>query len=782
MTTAVKRACDACHRRKVKCDGVNPCRNCSASQLACTYNAIPQKKGPKGSRAKVISELREKQTQNSLSSKVQNRMAGISSPQCPDTSPLAPTAGLLTTELIRESLDFFFANMYPNMPILHRERLEQLSLYADQSIDTYCLLTSLCAFMMLQPGMQMPSDNGYNFDMMAGANIVTATLLLEETVRVRKGCDILQSPSVNTICTSYFLFACHSGLDFHDKAWFYLREATTLVHMMGMSKEETYAQYDAVEAARWRHLYWLLFVTERAYALQRQRPLTLQASINLPSAAEDPARLSGFVQLVKLFSPFDDAFVALWNRSRGHCSPAYITSIQKQLEQRLPSYLTSADSQFAELQMNQQWLKNIQWQMGLASGTNTSEMYNVDIGRDLLPMVAHFPGTLGLAGLGLIEKLCDITLGMTEYLALQPASPNPFSPGPREYLHPVLNVISVLRTGNHHFLPLLLTKVHDVLPRLANPMLLNAPESPNNVCNIDIFDGFGNAGMAQPPMFTEQYDTKFEVPRIEEQHNNDSQSSNGGMSNDMNSPFVSSPGIMSPGGDMSHHGLPSEYNSIPDMMSPMGGAGPGPMHASGAMNSSPTSHPHMHQQQHHHVQQQHQHSQHTQHHSVTGYTNMNPQMSLSAQQPANIGMGTQNMNPGMGFAPGLANTGSGMNSMSNAMNNQMQQMNSPINNGLNNGMMNGVNNGMNNGMTSPMGSSAMNANNLIARQVPQRANSFAMQQNPQIRTIGDFHAVQRTNSDMNPMSPLGVPNMGSNLAPNMGPSIGTDMDFNTMSR
>lgn len=161
---------------------------------------------------------------------------------------------------------------------------------------------------------------------------------------------------------------------------------------------------------------------------------------------------------------------------------------------------------------------------------------------------------------------------------------------------------------------------------------------------------------------------------------------------------------------------------------------------------------------------------------------MNSQMNLPAQQPPNMGMGTRNLNQGMGFGPGLANNGSGLNGMSGAMNNQMQQMSSPINDGLNNGMMNGANNGMNNGMTSPMGGSAMNANNLIARQVPQRANSFAMQQNPQIRTIGDFHALQRTNSDLNPMSPLGVPNMGSNLTPNMGPGIGTEMDFNTLSR
>jgi hypothetical protein len=112
MTTSVKRACDACHRRKVKCDGINPCRNCSSAQLCCTYHAIPQKKGPKGSRAKVISELRETQRQTTLSSKVANRLNGVQSPPC---SPnLTPTPGLLTTDMIKECTEFFFANMYPS--------------------------------------------------------------------------------------------------------------------------------------------------------------------------------------------------------------------------------------------------------------------------------------------------------------------------------------------------------------------------------------------------------------------------------------------------------------------------------------------------------------------------------------------------------------------------------------------------------------------------------------------------------------------------------------------
>lgn len=260
MTTAVKRACDACHRRKVKCDGINPCRNCSASQLSCTYNAIPQKKGPKGSRAKVINELKEKERQTSLSAKVQNRMNGINGPVSPT---LAPTPGLLTSEMVKDCLEFFFAHMYPMMPILHRQRLEQQAHFMDQNLDTYCLLTSLCAFVLLQPGMTVPGTDPFSFEAMPGTNIVTSTLLLEETLRVRKGYDYLASPSLNSLCTSYFLFGCHYAIEIHDKAWFHLREATTLIHMSGMNSEATYAQFDATESSRRRRLYWLLFVMER---------------------------------------------------------------------------------------------------------------------------------------------------------------------------------------------------------------------------------------------------------------------------------------------------------------------------------------------------------------------------------------------------------------------------------------------------------------------------------------------------------------------------------------
>merc|ERR1712169_36265 len=123
MTQAVKRACDACHRRKVKCDGINPCRNCSQAQLSCTYNAVPQKKGPKGSRAKVISELRETQRATSLAAKVHSRMHGLPCSSS-SSSGSAPTPGLLTSDLIKECTTFFFENMYRQLPILARRHID----------------------------------------------------------------------------------------------------------------------------------------------------------------------------------------------------------------------------------------------------------------------------------------------------------------------------------------------------------------------------------------------------------------------------------------------------------------------------------------------------------------------------------------------------------------------------------------------------------------------------------------------------------------------------------
>lgn len=56
----LKRACDCCRKRKVKCDGESPCGPCRKATIRCAYLQPPKKKGPKGLRsAKVLHALRK---------------------------------------------------------------------------------------------------------------------------------------------------------------------------------------------------------------------------------------------------------------------------------------------------------------------------------------------------------------------------------------------------------------------------------------------------------------------------------------------------------------------------------------------------------------------------------------------------------------------------------------------------------------------------------------------------------------------------------------------------
>ncbi|KAI1438303.1 hypothetical protein GGR50DRAFT_487804 [Xylaria sp. CBS 124048] len=728
MATAVKRACDACHRRKVKCDGINPCRNCSSAQLTCTYNAIPQKKGPKGSRAKVISELRETQRQTSLSAQVQSRLNGLGSPQCSSPS-LAPTPGLLGPELVKYAIEFFFNNMYSIMPILHRQRLEQERIYMEQDPTIYCLLASLSSFMLFQPGMSLPP--GDPREHMPAAHISTGTLLMEEAIRVRRGFDYLESPGLNSLCTSYFLFCSHYALEMHERAWFYLREATTLAHLCGMTREESYL-HDNVESSRRRRLYWLLFVTERAYALQRGRPLTLQASINLPSMSDDPSdplahQLNSYLSLVSMFRPFDDSLISPWNKLRGDFSTAYLATLRKEIpgNSRMSGLMSEQEN---DQRLIRQWLKTVIWQMNMQNGCtpqNGQEQmhYQMDMSREIMSMVSQLrTETTELLGVSLVAKLLNVACTLVDFLAAQPPHTDPFTMGPRGHLQSLLEILSSIRDGAHHHLPLLLDKIHEVLPRLATPMLQRAPDTAciPNISNIEIFDGFGNAGMAQSPIMTDFKTEPYAsngIPHLQDIPAMESSSSNSGS--DMKSPFsmAASPSVMSPTMEYPRGG---DFNSIPEMlMSPIG-------HPQQPSLGQPGNHQHQHQHPHPHQI----------HNMVPQNINQSHHLnnSMSIDMHNNIPNGlNQNTNfVGMGQSQSLP-------------------QNQPYNQ-TNQSMIN---------------------NNVMHRTPPQRANSFVLHQHHHQqqhhqpahipRTVGDFHALQRANSENVTMNSMGLRHMQPEL-------------------
>ncbi|KXT08232.1 hypothetical protein AC579_1297 [Pseudocercospora musae] len=492
-STTAKRACDACHRRKVKCigDGTRPCKNCTSAGLTCTYNAIPQKKGPKGSRAKVISELRETQRQSQLAAK----RFDVDSP--PHSPARLRQVGLLSMKMMTTCVDYFFANLYPTQPILHRQKVGEVIGQMEQNVEAYCLVVSLCAYMMIQPNMVVPPDAFEGLETPPQPSLQLGHALLQEALRVRRGHNYIENPSIWSVITSFFFFGSYFCLDRHNTAWFHLREATTLAQIMGMHDESSYQTSDLVENSRRRRLYWLLFVTERAYALQQHKPLTLHATINLPTMDEDPAEtveLNGFIHLVHLFRPFDDTFVGLWNKARVGCTTEWLARLQQQLTDALPQYLQCTESQAVDLRCSQQWLRTMVWQLSISHGFLSSAAadnamsfkYPIEISRDLVHSASQFSQqSMEVHGVGLIEKLFDVACTLTDVMSVIPQDQYTFDFGPRDYLNQLTTLISTLRGGQQRYMPLLMQKINDSMPNTGYAL----PAIPPSLRSEEVYDG-----------------------------------------------------------------------------------------------------------------------------------------------------------------------------------------------------------------------------------------------------------------------------------------------------
>ena len=109
---------------------------CSHAARRLLTDRDPDIEGPKGSRAKVITELRETQRLAAQRHAQHNAL--------PSEAYLI-TPGLLSTEIIELCTGYFFDHLYSTQPILHREQIAAATarMY-DGDIEAYVLLVSLC--------------------------------------------------------------------------------------------------------------------------------------------------------------------------------------------------------------------------------------------------------------------------------------------------------------------------------------------------------------------------------------------------------------------------------------------------------------------------------------------------------------------------------------------------------------------------------------------------------------------------------------------------------------
>lgn len=528
----MKQACDCCHARKIRCDGGTPCANCQATELQCTYLAVPKKKGPKGKRVSKIARLPEHVSRPFVSSSTQSvrpitevppvplqraeshvqshasstsapsnlrpvhRSLPIASPAYKDPPPKVVEATdnafsrspLVSDDLIKACLDAFFTHKYPIMPIIDHAKTYALVPKLDDLPEQYSLLTALCAMIVLQPEF---------LTTLSKEQLPSSKVLIDESIRARKFCDHTENPSLAHVQTSFFFFAALFGLGKDSSAWFYIRESMTMLQLQRLHEEATYTTMaDPLHKTYCRRTFWILFITERAYALQRHRPLTLQRTIDLPTVDPGPEStiLSGFLDLVSLFQNFDDSFMSLWNLSGSNTdsitSPQLLIQLQEILNFAIPNVAERTEIQQADLLISKQWLKTMVWQLSLtkrllsssSSNESMSFHYPVCIARDVVAVSRMLtPKAFEANGIGILEKVFDIGCSLSDVLQLNPSFVNASGSGigPRDYLVQLIRILGTAPGGNK-YLRLLASKADESLQVRLQGSLSDSGTSPGS--------------------------------------------------------------------------------------------------------------------------------------------------------------------------------------------------------------------------------------------------------------------------------------------------------------
>lgn len=403
--------------------------------------------------------------------------------------------------LIPTCLDLFMEHIYPIMPLVHMPTLRAsitrpLERYEMNLLYSLCALTSTH---MSGKSIQAPGPPSWE---------AAGRFFLDECISVRQTYDFVEDKSLSAVISSYFVHTAFFELNQNRKSWYYLREALTLGQDLGFHEESTYAGLSPAEALCRRRTFWILYITERSYAILRHKPLTLSKTPSFPTTVhsyESPTIHTGFTHLVNAYHLLDASFVDAWNESAAApASTATYTLIQQQLNLPHPAHISLTDIQKADILVTQQWLRLIVWQSSMRQGLLSSSAadesmtfrYPLSIAHSLLGVITSLPTTsIEVHGMGIFEKIFEI--GNTMLDVLHACGEDYGSGRGRGVLQDPFEVfvrtLSLMPNSQEKYARMLLLKAEErpeVLRWSQNPSLGDlAPPGPGTLAGVDRWRG-----------------------------------------------------------------------------------------------------------------------------------------------------------------------------------------------------------------------------------------------------------------------------------------------------
>lgn len=424
------RACDACGLRKVRCTGKLPCPNCTRAGFECAFTKNYGKPGPRGPRKATLARVK-KQLQSMSHENTENEHSRLQSPDVlhdgnSESSLPSPSGSWspsnwgsdLPLSDVMAYLETYNERMYPVWPVVDVRWLKKVLQTNPSDCEICALAFAVCASTSANLQLNLNEHQRSGSSNSPGKYSVALTdRFAGEAERYRLMYDYRESSTREAILIPLFLHLYYSTKPKRQTTSLLLREAVTLCQFMGLDNEETYSDLDPEEESYRRRTFWLLYVTERGYAMQHDAGICLSEFISLPSTDRSESQiLQAFNSLVHLFVSVDGVLVnsnagtgvgqRIWSRET-------LSRIQDELRQHHQWPADWNEVQRSDVSITQQWLRMLVWQLSLknvcmsskATDDSMSFIYPAHVSRDALQsisavsidaLVAHGPGMVSL--------------------------------------------------------------------------------------------------------------------------------------------------------------------------------------------------------------------------------------------------------------------------------------------------------------------------------------------------------------------------------------------------
>lgn len=332
--------------------------------------------------------------------------------------------------VVDECAELFFEHCYPTIPIVtpgYVAKLQTDVIADEKAVEACVLLVAYCAYVLLhvdQPrsrqGSVIPQHHKHY-----GTSLLDAA-----SAAYRAFCWNLP-PSLNGCLLNFFLYAGQTRLSRHSQTFLFLRQATGLWDLV---KDRQLTSED--QKTLFSRLFWVLLVSERSHAIRYGRSITLHITPDTPDLDAHKESLPGLWSLAALFRPIDSSFMAIMNREVLTSPPSsgILDAAESSINVAIPTQFPFQDMQKANLRVTKLWLRIIIWQLRLRLGhlTETSHrrsltyQYPLDIARELVLSTRDLPmHAVMVHGVGLTEKLFDISSAVVDVMAGVPQQPRP---------------------------------------------------------------------------------------------------------------------------------------------------------------------------------------------------------------------------------------------------------------------------------------------------------------------------------------------------------------------